>query len=244
MYIQCTLRSSTCSWGRTSSITNIYNHISATIINYFNSGVTAGTSGTSGIDGTNGTSGTSGIGSSGTSGFGSAGTSGFSGTSGITGTNGSSGITGTAGSSGSSASSGTSGSSGTNGTSGSSGVDGTFYGSSGTSGFSGYGAATRVWIFTGDTTLSSGYFYGTGSGGFDLGLLTEIWINKNDINGINLLNWLTSWQSGVIKIENIDDLSNSAVYHIDVIPQIAGNTVIISGLTSYTSDGYFLDFSE
>jgi hypothetical protein len=213
-------------------------------VNYIQSGITyltivtgstsSGTSGNNATAGTSGVNGTSGI--NGTSGkTGKDGTSGTSSSSGFSGTGGSSGTSGKTGTSGTSSSSGTGGSSGS---SGSSGVDGTFFGSSGSSGLSGgYGAATRMWIFTGDTMPSalSGHFYGIGTGGFDMGLLTEIRINKNDIDGTNLLSWLTAWRLGTVKIESFNDLSNAVIYNVNTIPSTLGNVVIITGLTSYNS---------
>ena len=199
----------------------------------------AGTSGTSGVDGTfygsSGTAGTAGTG-------GTSGKTGISGTSGTAGSSGKTGTSGTTGTSGSTGTSGTSGwgTSGSSGLNGSSGVDGNFYGSSGTSGIGGYGAATRVWIFSGDTTPDEGYFYGIGPAGYDLGFLNKIVINKRDIDAVNLINWLSVWNNGIVKIENVNDLSNSAIYSLtNCTPQITGNTITISGLTAYNS-GYSL----
>ena len=122
---------------------------------------TSGTSGTAGSSGSSGASGTSGTAGSSGSG-GSSGSSGASGTSGTSGANGTSGTSGANGSSGTAGSSGTSGANGANGTSGVSGTSGTSgangaNGSSGTSGagtISG-GAANRVAVFSGATTLTS-----------------------------------------------------------------------------------------
>jgi hypothetical protein len=207
-----------------------------TYITVITSSTSSGTSGSSGRDGSSGKDGT--FGTSGSSGRG--GLSGTSGSSGIgtNGTSGSSGVTGTSGSSGSSGKSGTSGSSGS---SGSSGKDGIFYGSSGTSGMGGYGAATRVWIFSGNTLPLDGYFYGIGYGGYDLGLLYEIRLNKRDLNSTNLINWLMCWNTGILKIENVNDLSNSVIYELNASPYLIGNDVVISGLTALNTGGSLIE---
>ena len=221
---------------------------------YIQSGVTniilitgSTSSGTSGFNGTSGTSGKDGNGTSGTSGkTGTTGTSGTSSSSGISGSSGSSGKTGTTG---------TSGSSGFTGTSGSSGVDGIFYGSSGTSGYSGgYGGATRVWKFSDTILPPMGGFWGGNDlfpGNYSLSLINKVYINTTDLDSQPEDNWLNTWITGTLKIENKYDASIFGIYSLwnasNTKPSLTQN--LITGFTCLTSNGnlvndndYFISF--
>lgn len=226
---------------------------------YISTGSTGtGSSGTSGVDGifygTNGTSGVSGT--SGTSGInGSSGTSGRDGNSSTSGTSGSSG-TSSFGSSGTSGKSGTSGTSGINGTSGSSGISGTsgssgvsgssgFTGSSGTSGINGgYGGATRLWIFTGSTNPTSGQFYANSFAYFDsknLDLIDYIKINTNDQDGQDLENWIKYWNTGILKIEEWDNLGIFGIYSGITSTQSISSTYELTNFIFYSGNGTLTD---
>lgn len=221
---------------------------------YISTGSTGtGSSGTSGVDGifygTNGTAGSSGT--SGTSSFGSSGTSGrdgntsTSGTSGSSGTSGfgTSGTSGSSGSSGTSGIDGTSGSSGKSGTSGSSGSSGSsgFTGSSGTSGInSGYGGATRLWVFTGSTEPMSGQFYANSIEYFNsknLDLIDYISINTNDHDGQDLENWIKHWNTGILKIEEWDNMGVFGIYTGTTSTKSTGNTYELTDFNFYSGNG-------
>ena len=223
---------------------------------YINSGntyitiITGSTSsGTSGVGGLSGSSGKDGL-------LGTAGTSGKSGLSGSYGTSGSSGSSSTSGTSGTS-SIGSSGTSSSSGLSGSSGVDGIFYGSSGTSGYSGgYGSATRVWKFTSITTdPPDGRFIGENDTyplNYSLSLINKIIINTTDLDGQRVDNWLNTWVTGTLKIEDKSDASIFGIYKLESIsntkPAITIN--LLSGLTMLSSStddlinnrDYFISF--
>ena len=211
-----------------------------------------GTSGTSGVNGSFfGTHG-----SSGTSGFGTSGTSGKTGISGTSGTSSSSGISGSSGSSGKTGTAGTTGSSGFTGTSGTSGVDGNFYGSSGTSGYSGgYGGATRVWQFSNSLPPAMGKFWGGNDsfpGDYSFSLINKIYINTTDLDSQPEDNWLNTWVTGTLKIEDKNNASIFGIYTLlntsNTKPFVTQN--LISGFTCLTSsngnlvngNNYFISF--
>jgi hypothetical protein len=220
---------------------------------YINSGTGGGTgtSGSSGVDGTfYGSSGSSGNG-------GTNGTSGISGRSGSFGTSGSSGSSGLTGTSGTSSTAGTSSTSGKTGTSGSSGVDGTFYGSSGTSGYDGgYGGATRVWKFSYNTPNPAGGRFIAGNDyyplNYSLSLVNKIIINTTDLDNQQVDNWLNSWITGTLKIEDKLNASVFGIYSLSSVSNskpsitlnlISGFTMLSSSIDDLIDDrDYFISF--
>jgi hypothetical protein len=189
-----------------------------------------GYTGSSGIDGYTGSQGNDGYtGSQGTTGFtGSSGTDGYTGSQGTNGFTGSQGTTGFVGSQGTT---GFTGSQGTNGFTGSQGSQGTtgFVGSQGTTGFVGsqgiqgnFGGETVEYYFSTANTNSDpgiGYFkFNTSSS--NLATATVMYINQNDIFGVNTYNFLLTIDASTSGIKGhfrVADVANNNIYSMFAI---------------------------
>jgi hypothetical protein len=105
-----------------------------------------------------------------------------------------------------------------------------------------------MWIYTGITSPTVGYFnaYNDPLNISDLSMINKIVISSIDKDNQDVSNWLTSWNSGILKIENRRNLQNFGIYLLSgsTTTLIGYELYQISGFTVYSANGYLMNNTE